>query len=75
VGPTAGQGAVVKRRFHYCPYRELNPGRSARSLVPVLAKPTQLLRSRRRWEINIKMYVKETTRRLWTSFIWLMVGS
>jgi hypothetical protein len=37
VGPRTDLDAMEKiRKFHYCPCRELNPGRPARGLVTVL---------------------------------------
>jgi hypothetical protein len=38
VGPRAGLDAVARGESRQCPYRELNPGRPARSLVSILTE-------------------------------------
>jgi hypothetical protein len=52
-GPTVGQDVVAKKQSHYCPFRELNPGRPARNLVSILIKLNRLCLF---YEINLKEY-------------------
>jgi hypothetical protein len=53
VGPRAGLDAVANRKkSHHCRFRELNPGRPARSLVTTLTDLSYSLRKESRVKIN-----------------------
>jgi hypothetical protein len=42
VGPRVGMEVVAERKKEFCPCRESNPGRPARSLVTILTELSQL---------------------------------